>query len=347
MPENQDESYIRRTFELANHGLGTASPNPLVGAVIVHDGKIIGEGFHHHLGGPHAEIVALSNVSDKSLLKEATLYVNLEPCAHHGMTPPCTSAILEASIPKIVVSNQDPNPKVKESERILKEAGIDVTYGVLEQEGNHLNRRFFKRLRENRPWVILKWAKTADGFMDVDRTAGQSGPAWITDSNTKILTHQWRAQEDAILIGANTVINDDPQLTARAADGKHPLRIVIDPDLRCPSDRKVFSGEGKTIFVNTIREDLDMNHPLWLVDKHKPIVPQVLTRLAHQEINSIIIEGGRTTLQHFIDCGLWDEARVLTGSKPIDGFVRAPQIKGTLWESFDFRPDRVEIFGEE
>jgi len=346
MPDRIHEKYIQRTFELANHGLGTTSPNPLVGAVIVHDGKIIGEGFHHHLGSPHAEIVALENVEDKSLLKESTLYVNLEPCAHHGLTPPCTTAILKAGISRVVVSNKDPNPKVKESESILNAAGVCVTYGILEQEGSHLNRRFFKRLRENSPWVILKWAQTTDGFMDVDRSKSAPGVAWITDERTKILTHQWRAQEDAILIGVNSVINDDPQLTAREVEGKQPLRILIDPQLRCPSNRKVFDTSAKTVVVNTIREDLEVNNPLWMVDKNEPIAPQILARLGALEVNSLIIEGGRTTLQHFIDHGLWDEARILTGANPIDGHDRAPQIKGSLWESIEYGPDQIEIFGK-
>ena len=346
MSERIHEKYIQRTFELANHGLGTTSPNPLVGAVIVHEDRIIGEGFHQHSGSPHAEIVALENVEDKSLLKESILYVNLEPCAHHGLTPPCTTAIINAGIAKVVVSNKDPNPKVKESESILTEAGVCVTYGVLEQEGAHINRRFFKRLHENRPWVILKWAQTPDGFMDVDRSKSEPGVAWITNERTKILTHQWRAQEDAILIGVNSVINDDPELTAREFQGKQPLRIVIDPQLRCPSNRKVFDNSAPTVVVNTIRENLEVNNPLWIVDKQKPIIPQVLSRLGKLGVNSLIIEGGRKTLQNFIDHGLWDEARILTGIMPIDGHDRAPEIKGSLWESFEYGPDQIEIFGK-
>lgn len=345
MGESLDEKYIRRTFDLASNGLGTTSPNPLVGAVIVHDDRIIGEGFHHHLGGPHAEVVALANVKKKELLADSTIYVNLEPCAHHGLTPPCTSAILESGIKRVVVANRDPNPKVKESESILTGAGIDVTYGVLESEGQHLNRRFFTRLRHNRPWVILKWAQSPDGFMDVDRSYGNLGPAWITDKRTKVLTHQWRVDEDAILVGAQTVVNDNPLLTARAVQGQQPLRVLIDPDLRCRKDRAIFNDEAKTVVFNGIREDIDGDRQLWIIDKHEPIVPQILARLAHHEINSLIVEGGRVTLQHFIESGLWDEARILTGSQPIEGHVRAPQIEGELWQNFEFGPDRVEIFG--
>ena len=280
--------YMQRCLQLARLGLGSVQPNPMVGAVIVHNGLIIGEGYHHRYGESHAEVNALAAVKDKSLLAESTLYVNLEPCSHFGKTPPCADAIIRHRIPHVVVGTMDCHDKVNGAGIAkLRAAGIDVTVGVCEAECEELNRRFFTFHRHQRPYVILKWAQTADGFMDVDRSDGQPHEYWITNPALRVLVHKWRSEEDAILVGYNTMRNDRPQLTTRLYPGKNPQRFVMQ--------------RGQDVIAPLPCTAVSMD------------VKECLQHLYEQRIQSVIVEGGRKTLDRLIASGLWGEARGLAG----------------------------------
>ena len=288
MVNDFDISIMRRCLELAKLGMGYTAPNPMVGAVIVHEGKIIGEGYHHRYGEAHAEVNAIRSVKNVELLKSSTIYVSLEPCSHYGKTPPCADKIIEMGIPRVVVGSTDPHDKVngKGIEK-LRNAGIEVVTGVLEGECDFLNRRFFTYHRQGRPYIILKWAQTDDGFMDIDRDQNPDGKYWITRPETGVLVHKWRSEEQAILIGYNTYRNDQPQLTTRHYPGNSPKRYIMaqQPDSLSPI-------EGFTF----LPDDL----------------PIAMKRLYDERILSVIVEGGRKTLDQFIGAGLWDEARILT-----------------------------------
>ena len=286
------QQYMHRCLELASLGLGRVQPNPMVGAVLVVDGKIIGEGWHRRYGHAHAEVDALASVQNPELLRKATMYVNLEPCSHFGKTPPCADAIIAAQIPKVVIANVDSNEKVNGTGiQKLKEAGIEVITGILENEGYELNKRFFTYHAKKRPYIILKWAQTQDGFMDILRLPNRAvEPYWITNTQLRTIVHKWRSEEDAILIGYNTLVNDKPQLNTRLFPGKSPRRFVMKH-----SDQE-----------NTFCDGFDIlpNHP-----------EEALKILYQQKIQSIIIEGGYKTLSLFIESGLWDEARILIGNQ--------------------------------
>lgn len=298
-----DEIHMRRCLQLAALGLGRTSPNPMVGAVIVHDNRIIGEGYHHRCGEAHAEINAINAVTDKELLRESTLYVNLEPCAHFGKTPPCADAIIRHGIPKVVIGSIDYHDKVNGAGvRKLRDAGVEVTENVCREACEELNRRFFTFHRLHRPYIILKWAKTRDGFMDVDRSSGKAAPYWITNDALKVLAHKWRSEEDAILVGYRTMRNDRPRLTTREYPGKSPQRFVMQ--------------RGETV-----------SSPL-------PATPlpddaeEAIKELYNLNIQSVIVEGGRQTLDKFIQTGLWDEARILVGSQTWGKGLPAPETPG-------------------
>ena len=299
-----DEQYMRRCLQLAALGLGSTSPNPMVGAVIVRDGVVIGEGYHHRCGEAHAEVNAINSVEDKELLKSSTLYVNLEPCSHFGKTPPCADAIIRHGIPRVVVGTVDCHDKVNGNGIAkLRATGVEVTVGVCEQECRELNRRFFTYHAQKRPYVILKWAQTADGFMDVDRSDGQPHNYWITNPALRVLVHKWRSEEDAILVGYNTMANDQPQLTTRLYPGKSPRRFVMQ------------------------RGD-EVNAPLPCTAV-SPDVATCLQQLYEQRIQSVIVEGGRKTLDRFIESGLWDEARILVGDVTWGRGLPAPPLSET------------------
>lgn len=339
--------FIRRCFSLAANGLGTSSPNPLVGSVIVHDGHIIGEGFHYKAGGPHAEVVAVNSVSDKSLLPTSTLYVNLEPCCHTGLTPPCSELIIQHKIPKVIVSNRDPNPKVAGGGvQMLREHGVEVIEGILTEQGQELNRRFFTLQNDQRPYVILKWAQSSDGFIDVARSPEQHGIHWISSPDTQKLVHLWRAQEDAILVGTQTVINDNPSLTVREVQGENPLRIVIDRNLVLSNDRKIFDDSASTLVFHgpESKPDNKANGKTeYTTIPFENSCLELLTELGRRQITSVIIEGGRKTLQSFIDSGLWDEARIITGKNPIEKGLKSPEISGISVQKDTFASDKIEI----
>ncbi len=318
---------MKRCLELAAKGMGKVSPNPMVGAVIVHEGKIIGEGFHTGYGKPHAEVEAIRSVGNKDLLSSSTIYINLEPCNHFGKTPPCTDLILENKIPEVVVCNLDPNPMVsgKGIER-LKENGVKVIQGILVEKGALLNRRFFTFHSKKRPYIILKWAETKDGFIDKTRTDNQPSINKISSQESHELSHYWRSEEDAILVGKNTVLNDNPKLTTRLSQGNDPIRIVLDNNLEIPKHFHIYDPESEVIILNSTKEEKNGN-----IHFHKmnssPFRPEEICAFLHsQNILSVIIEGGAFTLQNFIDSGNWDEARIFTSIVNFGNGKKAPEL---------------------
>lgn len=337
--------WMQRCFQLAEMGLGHTAPNPLVGCVIVHEGKIIGEGFHREYGGPHAEVNAIRNVSNPSLLRESTLYVNLEPCSHVGKTPPCTNLILEQGIPKVVIANKDPFPQVsgRGIER-LREGGVDVQTGLLQHEGAWLNRRFFTFHLEKRPYIILKWAETQDGFMDRLRKPGSAEPPLkITGPEANRLVHKWRAEEPAILVGKNTALLDNPRLTTRLWPGKNPLRVLIDPQLESKNSLHMLSDEHDTWIYNAKQEGTDRHLRYHRISDPENFLREILASLYGHNIQSLIVEGGRNTLQRFIEKGLWEEARILTGPQRIGNGLPAPSIHGNPMMPENLGPDKLQI----
>lgn len=335
--------YMSRCFELALNGRGNVAPNPMVGAVVVHNGKIIGEGYHAQCGEAHAEINAINAVKNREQLKESTLYISLEPCSHFGKTPPCTDRILEEKIPHVVVATMDPNPKVSgRGIDVLRQNGVDVTVGVLEDEAKELNREFITYQTMQRPYIILKWAQTLDGFIDRNRQPNDP-PEWITNELARSLVHKWRSEEQAIMVGTNTVEMDNPQLNVRNWNGKSPVRIIIDRRLRLSKESKVFDGTQPTIlFIGNNNNALQRKHEfagienleIIALDFAKCIENQILKELAEKQLISVIIEGGATFISSFVKKGLWDEARIFIGNKFFGDGVKAPTLDGTL-HSFD------------
>ncbi len=316
-----DEIFMQRAIDLALLGTGSVSPNPKVGCVIVHDGVIIGEGWHEQFGEAHAEVNAIQNVADKTLLPDSTLYVNLEPCSHTGKTPPCADLLIKHKLKRVVIANEDPNPLVAgRGISRLKEAGIDVSVGVLGKIGTDLNRRFFTFFQWKRPYVILKWAQTIDGF--VARTNIDS--KWISDELSRQLVHKWRAEEDAILVGARTAAHDNPQLNVRDWTGRNPVRIVIDKSLSLDSTLHLFDGSQMTLCYNSIRDEQANN--LMFIQVPKCSAPVILDDLFRRNIQSVLVEGGTNTLDDFINSGLWDEARVFVSSTSFGEGVKAPSL---------------------
>jgi diaminohydroxyphosphoribosylaminopyrimidine deaminase/5-amino-6-(5-phosphoribosylamino)uracil reductase len=300
------------------------APNPLVGAVIVHNDRIIGEGYHRQYGKAHAEVNALATVHDTSLLPHSTLYVNLEPCNHFGKTPPCSLAIIECGIKRVVISNVDPFDKVSgQGIQRLRDAGVEVVTGVLEKEGEFLNRRFFCFHRNKRPYIILKWAQSRDGFMDIDRTENQRGSFAITSPATRRMVHQWRTEENAILVGKHTALTDNPSLTVRDVAGGNPLRIAIDRNLEIPRDAHLYSNQAPTIIFHD--KSLSSDHPSQMaIDFSENVIDQILAELHARNALSLIVEGGAHTLHHFIHHNTWDEARVLVGNIDLQKGLLAP-----------------------
>lgn len=325
---NIHEKYIKRCIELAQNGLGTTYPNPMVGSVIVYENKIIGEGWHKKAGEPHAEVNAVRSVKDKSLLKKATIYVSLEPCSHFGKTPPCCDLIIANQIPNVVVGTVDPNEKVA-GKGILKliEAGANVTVGVLEDECNELNKRFFTFHQKKRPYVILKWAESQDGFLAPEKISNQDRkPIWITNQYSRQLVHKWRTEEQAIFVGTQTVVDDNPKLNARDWEGNNPVRVVIDQNNRIDENSFIFDDSVKTLFFSKESKPSKENTQFEAIDFSKNIISQILNVLYQNQIQSVIIEGGRQTLQSFIDENLWDEARIFVGKTNFINGTKAPEI---------------------
>ncbi len=325
--DSKDDKYHRRCLKMAENGFGRVATNPLVGAVIVVDGQIIGEGYHAFYGGPHAEANAINSVKDLSLLQKSTLYVNLEPCAHFGKTPPCADLIIEKKIPRVKIGIRDPFPCVagKGIEKLIA-AGIEVEVGFLETENWYINRRFLTYYEKNRPYIILKWAETADGFIDVHRVQNKNNrPTLINDELTLSLVHKWRSEEQAILVGTNTAMLDNPMLNVRSFSGKNPLRMVLDKDLKIPKHYTIFDGLIKTIIFNSLKDEIDGNIVYKKVDFSKLTV-EILNYCFSEKIQSILIEGGAKLHSTFINCGMWDEARIFRADVCFGNGVKAADI---------------------
>lgn len=324
---------MKRCIELAKNGLGTTYPNPLVGSVIVFEDKIIGEGWHQKSGEPHAEVNAINSVKDKSLLEKSTIYVSLEPCSHFGKTPPCCDLIIKHKIPNVVIGTVDPFEKVSGNGiRKLTENGKTVISGVLEDECSELNKRFFTFHQKKRPYIILKWAETENGFIAPESKTDQK-PVWITNEFSRQLVHKWRSEEQAILIGTQTAIDDNPTLTTRDWLGKNPVRIVIDTTNKIPKENHIFDNQAKTIILSDAEIDFSKNSAL-----------KIARLLYHSTIQSVIIEGGKRTLQTFIDAGLWDEARIFKGKISFGSGISAPVFKYAVSEKTNLGSDELLIF---
>ncbi|WP_264553728.1 bifunctional diaminohydroxyphosphoribosylaminopyrimidine deaminase/5-amino-6-(5-phosphoribosylamino)uracil reductase RibD [Flavobacterium sp. N2038] len=335
---NIHEKYIKRCIKLAQNGFGTTYPNPMVGSVIVYDNKIIGEGWHKKAGEPHAEVNAVRSVKDKSLLKKATIYVSLEPCSHFGKTPPCCDLIIAHEIPNVVVGTVDPNEKVAGNGiKKLIAAGANVTVGVLENECHELNKRFFTFHQKKRPYIILKWAESEDSFLAPEKQIDQERkPVWITNPYSRQLVHKWRSEEQAILVGTQTVIDDNPKLNTRDWAGNNPVRVVLDQNNRISKDSFIFDDSVKTLVFTKSSNNLSTENTTFVaIDFNKNIIPQILEVLYQNQIQSIIIEGGLQTLQTFINEDIWDEARIFIGKTTFNKGTKAPVIqKGTKTKSY-------------
>lgn len=340
----EHEIFMQRCLELALKGLGSASPNPLVGSVVVHENKIIGEGWHKIAGEAHAEVNAINSVKDKSLLTKSTIYVNLEPCAHFGRTPPCSDLIIKHKLKRVIIACQDPFSKVNgKGIQKLEGAGIDVMVDVLKDESLFLNRRFFTFQNKKRPYIILKWAQTQDGFMDKKRETGDVGQNWISGLAAKRLVHLWRSQEDAILIGAQTAINDNPSLTVREVEGKNPIRLILDPNNRVAKNSQVFDKSAPTIHFHTQMEELEQEG-LRSYQISGELLPQLMEACKQNEIQSIIVEGGSKTLHNFIEADLWDEARIFNAPIHFGDGLKAPSLKKLPSSSDRIGQDQLLIY---
>jgi diaminohydroxyphosphoribosylaminopyrimidine deaminase/5-amino-6-(5-phosphoribosylamino)uracil reductase len=324
---NTQEKYISRCIQIAKNGLGTSYPNPMVGSVIVYDGKIIGEGWHRKAGEPHAEVNAVQSVKDKSILEKATIYVSLEPCSHFGKTPPCCDLIIKSGIPNVVIGTVDPNIQVAGNGiKKLIEAGVNVTVGVLEEECFQLNKRFFTFHNKKRPFIILKWAESQDGFI-APAEKEEKKPVWITNQYSRQLVHKWRSEEQAILVGTQTAIDDNPKLDVRDWTGNNPIRIVLDAKGRIPKDNHLFDSQIKTIVICQESEANTQENCIFeSIDFEGNIAEQALKIFYKHQIQSIIVEGGLRTIQTFIDAGIWDEARVFKGNTFINEGTAAPKL---------------------
>lgn len=337
-----NEIYMQRALTLAALGRQDVSPNPMVGCVIVHDGLIIGEGYHQKYGGPHAEVNAINSVKDQELLKDATLYVTLEPCAHFGKTPPCANLIVQKQIPRVVVCNVDPNPLVAgKGIQILKEAGIEVQDRIAEKQGWELNKRFFTYHSLKRPYIILKWAQTADGFIARENFDSK----WISDKLSRTLTHKWRSEEDAIMVGTNTALKDNPHLTNRAWSGYSPLRIVIDKNLKLAPSSNLFDQSQTTLCYNAIEDRADEYNQFIKLDFSTELIPQIMDDLYQRKIQSVLVEGGSGLHYSFIQHNVWDEARVFVSKSATFGKgVGAQAFPHGIAEKHDLIGDELLIY---
>ena len=343
-----DEQYMQRCLELAEMGMGNVSPNPMVGCVIVHEGIIIGEGYHQKFGQAHAEVNAVNDVLTRfpeegsNLLANSVVYVNLEPCAHFGKTPPCADLLIRHKVKKVVVGNTDPFSDVngRGIER-LRAAGIEVVVGVHKDACTHLNRRFFTRVLSQRPYIILKWAETANGYFAPKNTLQE----WISGPLAKKLVHKWRTEEDAILIGKHTAISDNPQLSAREWQGKNPIRIVIDQKLQVPTMHHLFNDLSKTIIFNEVKTVVKQNvHYIQMEDMQYYLPQKIAFQLYLMDTQSVIIEGGANLLSQFINAKLWDEARVFTSATSWQEGIHAPNIHGIVSDRHSVGRDQLSIY---
>ncbi len=344
----KDELYMRRCLELAKLGIGYVSPNPMVGCVIVVDGMIIGEGYHQKFGEAHAEPNAVKNVFERygesanEMLRNATVYVNLEPCAHFGKTPPCADLLIRHRVKKVIIGNTDPFSSVNGlGIKKLEAAGVEVILNVLEIECRELNIRFFTRVEKQRPYIILKWAETANGFFASKHRKQQ----WISGELAKRLSHKWRAEEDAILVGKNTALIDNPELTVRNWSGKNPIRLNIDKDLKVPITNQMFDDAAKTIIFNEIKADVIENvHYVEMEDMSFYLPQKISFQLYLMDIQSVIVEGGSNLLDQFLESNLWDEARIFKSNTAWKDGLTAPKITGRLSKTAEVGDDRLLIY---
>lgn len=341
---NIHEFYIKRCIQLAKNGTGTTFPNPLVGSVIVYNNKIIGEGWHRKSGEHHAEVNAINSVKDKSLLSKATIYVTLEPCNHYGKTPPCCDLIIKHKIANVVIGTIDTNKKVAGTGiKKLVDSGINVKVGFLEKECYELNKRFFTFHEKQRPYIILKWAESLDGFL-APLEKETINPVWISNAFSRQMVHKWRSEEQAILVGTQTVLDDNPKLDVRDWKGSSPMRIVLDRNLKIPYNFNVLDKSSKTIII-TEQENFVADEKLIfesvIFDNHLP--KKCIEILYKLGVQSVIVEGGRQTLQTFIDYNLWDEARVFIGNTIITDGIKAPLLKG-FGHTSKVKDDELKLF---
>ncbi|NJW51477.1 bifunctional diaminohydroxyphosphoribosylaminopyrimidine deaminase/5-amino-6-(5-phosphoribosylamino)uracil reductase RibD [Salinimicrobium oceani] len=345
------ENYIERCIQLARNGLGNTYPNPMVGSVIVHQDVIIGEGWHQKAGEAHAEVHAITAVKKKSLLKDATIYVSLEPCSHYGKTPPCSNLIIDSGIKKVVIGTVDPFSQVAgKGIKKLFDAGCEVRVGVLEEECRELNKRFLSFHLKKRPYIILKWAQSSDHFISpINEDNAEREPIWITNQYSRQLVHKWRTEEQAIMVGTNTAVVDNPKLDVRLWQGTNPVRVVLDRELRIPAASHLFDNSIKTLVLTekTSEERGAKNVIFEQVDFQAEIPQQVCEILYKYEIQSHIIEGGRQTLQTFIDAGLWDEARIFTGKQMLGSGTKAPSLHGRLSSEKQIEGDELKIYNND
>jgi len=336
---DQHEKYMQRALDLALLGLGNTSPNPLVGCVIVKDGQIVGEGYHQKFGEPHAEVNAIKAVNDKSLLSGSSAYVTLEPCSHHGKTPPCADLLSQHKVSQVFIANGDRNPLVNGNGiRKLREAGIEVTTGVLEREGEWLNRRFFTSIQQGRPYVILKWAQTTDNFIARENFDSK----WISNEYSRKLVHKWRTEEDAVLVGKNTALHDNPKLTTRNwYPNKNPIRVVIDKKLQLNKSHHLFADGNKTICLNCQIEGIEGSVTYLKVKDDSEFLKNCLAMLKVEGIQSVIVEGGSLLLNSFIEQKLWDEARVFTSLELFGKGIQAPSVEGQVIEETKLMEDSL------
>ena len=343
----QHQFYLERCIELARLGAGSVSPNPMVGSVIVCDDQIIGEGYHMAYGQAHAEVNAVKNVFEnninaKELLKRSTIYVNLEPCSHFGKTPPCADLIISNEIPRVVIGCRDPFDQIngKGIEK-LNNAGIEVIEDILTDKCLDLNKRFFTRIQKQRPYIILKWAQTSNGyFAPLD-----GSKKWISSKEAKQMVHRWRSEEDAVLVGKNTALADNPELNVREWSGRNPVRIVIDRRLELPNNLNIFDQTQDTIIFNNIKTEIDGKIKYLELEDFDNLLPQLIAyQLYLMDIQSIIVEGGSKTLNLFIESGLWDEARVFFSPQSWEDGILAPEIKGNPGEVQKIGPDVLKVW---
>ncbi|MFA6057590.1 MAG: bifunctional diaminohydroxyphosphoribosylaminopyrimidine deaminase/5-amino-6-(5-phosphoribosylamino)uracil reductase RibD [Taibaiella sp.] len=342
---NIREQYMQRCIDLALKGAGHVSPNPMVGAVLVYNNQIIGEGWHKQYGQAHAEVNCIASVSDdnRELIRKSTLYVSLEPCAHYGKTPPCADLIVQHNIPEVIIGCTDSFKEVSgKGIAKLKAAGVKVTLGVLEKECRWLNRRFFTRQELSRPYIILKWAQSDDAFI-----APEGGKHFmLSNIFSQKMVQKMRSEEDAILVGYNTALHDNPKLNNRYGSGKQPLRIVIDPELKLPHELQLFDQSQRTIVFNYLKSEEKENIQWLQLNRDRSFAQQIMELL--KNINSIIIEGGSKTLQAFIDTDLWDEAVVFKTPHLLQRGTKAPQLKNSIRaDQLQLQNDSINIYHHE
>ena len=334
------ELYMRRALELAALGRGMVSPNPMVGCVIVKDGKIIAEGWHQCYGGAHAEVNAINSVGDKNLLTNSEMYVTLEPCSHFGKTPPCADLIIQYAFKKIYIAVADPNPLVGgKGIQKIQQHGMEVHVGMLKQEATNINNRFFTAIKKKRPYIILKWAQTADGFIARSDYSSQ----WISNALSRKMVHQWRAEEDALIVGTHTVLYDNPALTLRDWSGTPPLRIAIDLQLQMPTTAKLMDQSAPTLIYNKIKSEVSENLTLVKLPAEADVLQSIMSDMYERRIQSLIVEGGSKLLNSFIAQNQWDEARIFINPQIFGNGIKAPEINGIEVQNCMIKEDRLKI----